>query len=126
MSLRTPLKSARYLGSAKEGADHFWKQRVTAVSNLVLSIAVVAILVSLAGADHAKVVEAMKRPEIVLPVILFVLSAVIHMRLGMQVIIEDYVHGEPAKLALLMLNTFFAVAVGAACILSALKLFFGA
>lgn len=126
MSLRTPLKSARYLGSAKEGADHFWKQRVTAVSNLVLSIAVVAILVSLAGADHAKVVEAMKRPEIVLPVILFVLSAVIHMRLGMQVIIEDYVHGEPAKLALLMLNTFFAVAVGAASILSALKLFFGA
>lgn len=126
MSLRTPLKSARYLGSAKEGADHFWKQRVTAVSNLVLSIAVVAILVSLAGADHAKVVEAMKRPEIVLPVILFVLSAVIHMRLGMQVIIEDYVHGEPAKLALLMLSTFFAVAVGAACILSALKLFFGA
>jgi succinate dehydrogenase / fumarate reductase membrane anchor subunit len=126
MALRTPLKNARYLGSAKEGADHFWKQRVTAVSNLVLSIAVVAILVSLAGADHARVAEAMRRPEIVLPVILFFLSAVIHMRLGMQVIIEDYVHGEAAKLALLMLNTFFAVAVGAASILAALKLFFGA
>ncbi len=126
MSLRTPLKTARYLGSAKEGADHFWKQRVTAVSNLVLAIAVVAILVSLAGADHATVAQSLKRPEIALPLILFVLSAVIHMRLGMQVIIEDYVHGEAAKITLLMLNTFFAVTVGAASILSVLKLYFGA
>jgi succinate dehydrogenase / fumarate reductase membrane anchor subunit len=126
MSLRTPLKNVRYLGSAKEGADHFWKQRVTAVSNLVLSVIVVAILVSLAGADHATVVGALKRPEFALPLILLVLSAVIHMRLGMQVIIEDYVHGEGAKIVLLMLNTFFAIAVGAASILAVLKLYFGA
>jgi succinate dehydrogenase / fumarate reductase membrane anchor subunit len=126
MSLRTPLKRVRYLGSAKEGTDHFWKQRVTAVSNLVLAIAVVGILVSLAGADQQTVAAAFKRPEIALPLILFVLSAVIHMRLGMQVIIEDYVHGEAAKLSLLILNTFFAVTVGAASILAVLKLFFGA
>jgi succinate dehydrogenase / fumarate reductase membrane anchor subunit len=126
MSLRTPLKTARYLGSAKEGADHFWKQRVTAVSNLVLSVIVVAIVVSLAGADHATVATALKRPEFALPLILLVLSAVIHMRLGMQVIIEDYVHGEGAKIALLMLNTFFAITVGAASILAVLKLYFGA
>ncbi len=125
MSLRTPLKNARYLGSAKEGADHFWKQRVTAVSNLVLSVIVVAILVSLAGADHATVVSALRRPEYALPLILLVLSAVIHMRLGMQVIIEDYVHGEGAKIVLLMLNTFFAITVGAASILAVLKLYFG-
>jgi succinate dehydrogenase / fumarate reductase membrane anchor subunit len=126
MSLRTPLKNARYLGSAKEGADHFWKQRVTAVSNLVLSVIVVAIIVSLAGADHATVVAQLKRPEFALPLILLVLSAVIHMRLGMQVIIEDYVHGEGAKIVLLMLNTFFAITVGAASILAVLKLYFGA
>ncbi len=126
MSLRTPLKTARYLGSAKEGADHFWKQRVTAVSNLVLSIAVVAILVSLVGADHLTVAAALKRPEFALPLILLVVSGVIHMRIGMQVIIEDYVHGEGAKIALLMLNTFFAVTVGAASILAVLKLYFGA
>ncbi len=125
MSLRTPLKNARYLGSAKEGADHFWKQRVTAVSNLVLSVIVVAILVSLAGADHATVVSALRRPEYALPLILLVLSAVIHMRLGMKVIIEDYVHGEGAKIVLLMLNTFFAITVGAASILAVLKLYFG-
>jgi succinate dehydrogenase / fumarate reductase membrane anchor subunit len=126
MSLRTPLKRVRYLGSAKEGADHFWKQRVTAVANLVLAIIVVSILVSLKGADHAAVATALKSPAIALPLILFVLSAVIHMRLGMQVIIEDYVHGEAAKLSLLILNTFFAVTVGAASILAVLKLFFGA
>ena len=126
MSLRTPLKKVRYLGSAKEGADHFWKQRVTAVSNLVLAVAAVIILVSLAGADHATVVAALKRPEIALPLILLVLSAAIHMRLGMQVIIEDYVHGEAVKIALLMLNTFFAATVGAASILAVLKLYFGA
>lgn len=126
MSLRTPLKTVRYLGSAKEGTDHFWKQRVTAVSNLVLSVVVVAILVSLAGADHATVIVALKRPEFALPLILLVLSAVIHMRLGMQVVIEDYVHGEGAKIALLMLNTFFAITVGAASILAVLKLYFGA
>jgi succinate dehydrogenase / fumarate reductase membrane anchor subunit len=126
MSLRTPLKTARYLGSAKEGADHFWKQRVTAVSNLVLSIAVVAILVSLVGADHLEVTAALKRPEFALPLILLVISGVIHMRIGMQVIIEDYVHNEGSKIALLMLNTFFAVSVGAASILAVLKLYFGA
>lgn len=126
MSLRTPLKTARYLGSAKEGADHFWKQRITAVSNLVLSIAVVAILVSLVGADHLAVTAALKRPEFALPLILLVISGVIHMRIGMQVIIEDYVHNEGSKIALLMLNTFFAVSVGAASILAVLKLYFGA
>jgi succinate dehydrogenase / fumarate reductase membrane anchor subunit len=126
MSLRTPLKTVRYLGSAKEGADHFWKQRVTAVANLVLCVAVVVILVSFAGADHATVAAALKRPEIALPLILLVLSAAIHMRLGMQVIIEDYVHGEAVKIALLMLNTFFAATVGAASILAVLKLYFGA
>lgn len=125
-TLRTPLKNARQLGSAKEGADHFWKQRVTGVANLILAIFLVWLLVSLAGADHAAVVSVLRRPEIALPLILLIVSGAIHMRLGMQVIIEDYVHGEGAKIVLLMLNTFFAVTVGAASILGVLKLFFGA
>jgi succinate dehydrogenase / fumarate reductase membrane anchor subunit len=125
-SLRTPLKNARQLGSAKEGADHFWKQRVTGVANLVLAVFLVWLLVSLAGADHATVAATLARPEIALPLILLIVSGAIHMRLGMQVIIEDYVHGEGAKIALLMLNTFFAVTVGVTSILGVLKLFFGA
>lgn len=126
MSLRTPLKTARQLGSAKEGADHFWKQRVTGVANLVLAVFLVWLLVSLSGADHATAAAALGRPEIALPLVLLILSGMIHMRLGMQTIIEDYVHGEAAKIALLMLNTFFAVTVGVASVMAVLKLFFGA
>ena len=125
MSMRTPLKDARRLGSAKEGADHFWKQRATGVSNLVLSIFLVAFLVRYAGADHATLKAALSHPLVALPLILLVLSAAIHMRLGMQTIIEDYVHGEMAKVSLLMLNTFFSICVGAASIFAILKISFG-
>jgi len=123
--MRTPLKNVRRLGSAKEGADHFWKQRMTGVANLVLAIFVVFIVVSLAGADHATVKAALKSPLVSLPILLLVVSAMIHMRLGMQTIIEDYVHNEGPKIALLMLNTFFTIAVGAASTLAVLKLTFG-
>jgi succinate dehydrogenase / fumarate reductase, membrane anchor subunit len=125
MAMRTPLKNVRGLGSAKEGADHFWKQRVTAVVNLVLSLFVVSLAVGLAGEGHAAVVAALKNPLVAVALILFVTSAAIHMRIGMQVIIEDYIHGEGAKIALLMLNTFFSVSVAAASIFSILKLSFG-
>jgi succinate dehydrogenase / fumarate reductase membrane anchor subunit len=126
MSMRTPLKKVRYLGSAKEGTDHFWKQRVTAVSNLFLMIFLIGLIVHLAGADHATVRKTLSNPLIALPLLLMVLSGVTHMRLGMQTIIEDYVHSEPRKVVALMLNTFFAIVVGAACVFAVLKLSFGA
>jgi succinate dehydrogenase / fumarate reductase membrane anchor subunit len=124
--MRTPLKNVRYLGSAKEGADHFWLQRVTAVSNLLLTLFVLWLIFHLAGADYARVKRTIGNPLIGLPLILFVISVFMHMRLGMQVIIEDYVHGEGSKIVLLMLNTFFTILVGAACIYAVLKLGFGA
>jgi succinate dehydrogenase / fumarate reductase membrane anchor subunit len=125
MTLRTPLKEARRLGSAKDGTDHFWAQRLTGLSNLVLTIFLVALVVRLAGADHAAVKQALARPLVALPLLLLVVSGTVHMRIGMAVIIEDYVHGEGAKIALLVLNTFFAIAVGAASVLAVLKLSFG-
>ena len=125
MTMRTPLKEVRRLGSAKEGADHFWLQRLTAASNLILAIFAIWLTVSLVGADHATVKATIGHPLVALPLLLFLASAAIHMRLGMQVIIEDYVHGEAAKIVLLMLNTFFAIAVAAAGGLSILKLSFG-
>jgi succinate dehydrogenase / fumarate reductase membrane anchor subunit len=125
MSMRTPLKEVRRLGSAKEGADHFWMQRITAASNLILAVFVVGLAVHLAYADHATVKSAIHNPLVALPLILFVVSAGIHMRIGMQVIIEDYVHGEGAKIVMLALNSFFSIAVAAASVLSILKLSFG-
>lgn len=125
MSMRTPLKEVRRLGSAKEGADHFWLQRLTGAANVILVVFAIGLTVSLVGADHAAVRSALGHPLVALALLLFLVSAAMHMRLGMQVIIEDYVHGEAAKIVLLMLNTFFAIAVAAAGGLSILKLSFG-
>ena len=125
-AMRTPLKKARNLGSAKEGADHFWKQRVTGVANLFLGIFLVWLIASLAGADHATVRLALANPLVALALLALIVSGTLHMRLGMQVIIEDYVHGEGSKIVLLMLNTVFAAAIALASIFAILKLSFGA
>lgn len=126
MSMRTPLKSVRYLGSAKEGADHFWKQRLTAVANVFLGIFLVWLLVSLLGADHATVKHKLANPLVSLALLALIVSGTVHMRLGMQTIIEDYVHGEGLKIVALMLNAFFAIFIALASIFSILKLSFGA
>ncbi len=124
-SMRTPLKKVRSLGSAKEGATHFWQQRLTAVANLVLVTFLVGLVVYLAGADYILVKRTLANPLVALMLLLLILSGIFHMRLGMQVIIEDYARPEGRKVALLMLNTFFAICVGTACIYAVLKLSFG-
>jgi succinate dehydrogenase / fumarate reductase, membrane anchor subunit len=125
-AMRTPLKNVRSLGSAKEGATHFWQQRMTAIANLFLTLFMVGLLVRLIGADYATVRSTLANPLISLMLLALVLSGIYHMRLGMQVIIEDYVRSEGAKLASLMLNTFFAIAMGLTCVFAILKLSFGA
>jgi succinate dehydrogenase / fumarate reductase membrane anchor subunit len=123
--IRTPLARVRGLGSAKEGTDHFWRQRVTAIANLFLVIFAVFLMLRLVGASYQDARTILSNPLVTVPLGMLILSGVIHMRLGMQTVIEDYIHGEGLKIALLMLNTFFAIAVGATCILAVLKLAFG-
>ena len=123
--IRTPLARVRGLGSAKEGTDHFWRQRVTAVANLFLVTFAVLLVLRLVGADYAEVRGTLANPLVTVALAMLILSGVVHMRLGMQTVIEDYIHSEGAKVVALMANTFFAIAVGATCILAVLKLGFG-
>ena len=122
--LSTPLARVRGLGSARAGTEHFWRQRLTAVANVPLAIAFVVIVVGLLGRNHAAVVQILGSSVVAVTMLLFIVTSVYHMWLGMQVIVEDYVHDERHKFALLMANTFFTVAVGLASAFAILMLSF--
>jgi len=126
MEMRTPLKNVRWLGSAKDGTSDFWRQRVTSVAGLLLLPFVLWLVFALIGADYEAVRRMLANPVVAILLLLFVVTSVVHMRIGMQVIIEDYVHAHGTKVALLMLNTFFSILVGLACVFAVLRLSFGA
>ncbi|HEX2654439.1 MAG TPA: succinate dehydrogenase, hydrophobic membrane anchor protein [Xanthobacteraceae bacterium] len=124
-NMQTPLARVRGLGAARSGTEHFWRQRLTAVANIPLAIAFIVIVVSLIGRNHAAVVQILGSPAVSILMLLFVLSGTVHMRIGMQVIIEDYVHNEGLKLVSLIANTLFAIAIGLISAYAVLKLSFG-
>ena len=123
--MRTPLGRVRGLGSAREGTMHFWRQRLTAIANVPLVLFMVGLMVALVGAPYEDVRATLANPFVTLVVILFLVSVLYHMKLGMQIVIEDYVHGEGAKVALIALNTFFPLVIGVASIFALLKIAFG-
>jgi succinate dehydrogenase / fumarate reductase, membrane anchor subunit len=123
--MRTPLGRVRGLGSAREGTIHFWRQRLTAIANVPLVLFMVGLMVALVGAPYEDVRATLANPFVTLVVILFLVSVLYHMKLGMQIVIEDYVHGEGAKVALIALNTFFPLVIGVASIFALLNIAFG-
>lgn len=123
-SIRTPMARARGLGASGGGTEHFWQQRVSALANVLLVVPVVAIIAMVAGKPHAEAVGIVSHPVAAILLALFVVSVAYHMRLGMQIVIEDYVHAKAAKVAALIANTFFAIVVAAASLFAILKIGF--
>ena len=103
--MRTPCRVS-VVWPAKKGTEHFWLQRVTALANIPLTLFLVGALVVHAGADHATMAAFLGNPVVGVVMLLLVLSTCWHMRLGLQVVIEDYIHGEATKLAALVANNF--------------------
>ena len=122
--MKTPFSRVRGLGTAHSGTKHFWMQRLTGIANLPLIIAFLVVIVSLVGSSQASVIATLSNPFVAMILLAALISVLIHMRIGMQVIIEDYVHTELKKIVLLMANTFFTLAVAIAAIYAILKINF--
>lgn len=124
-SIRTPMGRVRGLGAAHHGTDHFWQLRLTAIANLVLVIAFLGILLAAGGRDYATALAIVSHPAASIVILLLVVSAAIHMRLGLTVVIEDYVQDKALKTLCVILNTFFSAGVAVVAIYAILKLGLG-
>jgi succinate dehydrogenase / fumarate reductase membrane anchor subunit len=124
-SMRTPLARAKGLGPAGHGAGTWWIQRTTAVSNVPLVIAFVIIVAGLAGRTYEEAIQIVSHPLIAILLGLAVISVTNHMRIGMQTVIEDYVHDRGWKIVALIANNFYAVIVAVACLYGLIKVGLG-
>jgi len=124
--MATPLKRVRGLGAAHRGTDTFWRQRVTALANIPLTIFLILAIVSHIGSSYDEVRTYLAHPIVALAMLALILSAAIHLRIGLKEIIEDYVHTEGFKILAIVLVTFFAYGVALAALLAIVKISLGA
>jgi succinate dehydrogenase / fumarate reductase membrane anchor subunit len=125
MRMETPIGRVRGLGSAKSGAHHWWLERLTSISTLVLFVWFLVSIFRLPALDHETVVEWLESPIVAVPMLLLIVSTFWHLKLGLQVVIEDYVHEGGLKLFSITLLNFFVIALGALAFYSVLKIAFG-
>jgi len=123
--MRTPARRVRGLGPAHSGTMHFWHQRVTSAAGVLLTIGFLVIVISLVGRTHAAVVQILGSPLVAVIMLLFIVTMLYHMWMGMQEIVLDYVHEDKLKILALLGNTCFVFAVGFAAAFAILKLSFG-
>ena len=121
-SMRTPLARVRSLGSSHSGTRDFWRQRLTAVAMTLLIVPVVVIVLMLRGWNQAGAAQILGQLPIAIILLLFIIASAWHMKIGMQIVIEDYIHGEKTKLVCVIANNFFSFAVALASIYAILKL----
>jgi succinate dehydrogenase / fumarate reductase membrane anchor subunit len=124
MNLKTPLGRVRGLGSAKSGAQHFWAQRASAAALIPLTVWFLASIIAYAGADYETAMVYLRRPLVAALFVLLIGTSFWHMRLGLQVVIEDYIAREATKIALLLLVNFLTVGLGVVAGISILKIAF--
>ena len=123
--MATPLKRVRGLGSARRGTETFWRQRMTAIANVPLVLFLILSIITHIGSSYTEIKAYLAQPLVALALLALMVSAAIHMRIGLKEIIEDYVHGESAKIIAVLLATFFAAGVGLACVVAILKIGLG-
>ena len=121
-TMRTPLAKVRNLGSSHSGTGDFWRQRLTAVAMTLLIVPVIVVVMMLLGRNQAGAAQILGSLPIAIIMLLFIIASAWHMKIGMQVVIEDYVHSEKLKLASVMANNFFSIAVALISIYAILKL----
>jgi succinate dehydrogenase / fumarate reductase membrane anchor subunit len=124
-SVRTPLGRVRGLGSAGAGTGDFWRQRLTGVAMVLLIVPAIIIVMMMLRSNHATATQTLGSTPVAIVLILFTIASVLHMKIGMQVVIEDYVHDERLKLLSIIGNIFFSVAVALSAIYAILKLSWG-
>ena len=123
-SMRSDLGRVRGLGSARHGAGHWWAQRLTAVALVPLVLWFTASVIDLAGAGHGAVRAWLADPVVAVAVVLLLVALFHHTQLGLQVVIEDYVHAEWVRVSAIVLVKFAAIAVAAASVFAVLKIAF--
>ena len=121
-SMRTPLARVRSLGASHSGTSDFWRQRLTAVAMVLLIVPVIVVVLMLIPSNQAGAKQIFSSVPIAIIMLLFIVASAWHMKIGMQVVIEDYVHNEKIKLASVMANNFFCIAVALASIYAILKM----
>ncbi|WP_322515031.1 succinate dehydrogenase, hydrophobic membrane anchor protein [Rhodopseudomonas palustris] len=121
-TMRTPMGKVRKFGPAGSGTSDFWQQRITGVAMTLLILPVIVVIMMLLGRNQAGAAQILGSPLISLTMILFIIASAIHMKIGMQVVIEDYIQNEKLKLVTVMANNFFSIAVALAAIFAIFKL----